>query len=85
MQKVTAKLFKNGGSRAVRIPAAWGFDEDEVTLTFDETNRQITISEAPTNWLETLFRMQEEFGLQGTPGWPERNQPIDTFKNPFDK
>lgn len=85
MQKVTAKLFKNGGSRAVRIPAAWGFNDDEVTLSFDEVTRRVTMEERPKNWIEDFFKIQEELGLQDAPGWFERDQPIDDFVSPFDR
>ena len=43
-ERVTAKLFMNGGSQAVRIPAKWKFDSDTVELTFDPENRTIRIS-----------------------------------------
>lgn len=32
MPEVTAKIFRNGRSQAIRIPAAFRFDTDTVTL-----------------------------------------------------
>ena len=40
-----AKLFKNGGSQAIRIPAQWRFEEDEVFVRFDEDRNELIISE----------------------------------------
>lgn len=84
MQKVIAKLFKNGGSRAVRIPAAWGFDQDEVTLNFDEVTRRIIMEEIPKSNIADFFALQDELGVQNLDGWPQRDQPIDDFASPFE-
>ena len=43
-EKVTATLFMNGGSQAVRIPAKWKFDSETVTLTYNAKTRTICIS-----------------------------------------
>jgi len=41
--KVVTKVFMNGGSQAVRIPAEMRFDSDEVVITFDKKTRAVTI------------------------------------------
>ena len=43
-EKVTTKLFMNGGSKSVRIPAKWKFDTDTVELTYNPEARTVTIS-----------------------------------------
>lgn len=43
-EQVTATLFMNGGSQAVRIPAKWKFDSETVTLTYNPEKRSICIS-----------------------------------------
>jgi virulence-associated protein VagC len=43
-ERVTTKLFMNGGSQAVRIPAKWKFESDTVELTFDPETHTIRIS-----------------------------------------
>lgn len=83
---VQTKLFKNGGSKAVRIPASWGFDQDNVTMTFDELTRRILIEEVPQSGIDEFFKLQDELAISPKDlDWPERSQPIDDFKNPFEK
>lgn len=41
--RVVTKVFMNGGSQAVRIPAEMRFDSDQVVITFDEKTRAVTI------------------------------------------
>jgi antitoxin VapB len=43
----TAKLFKNGSSQAVRLPAEFRFDGDEVYVTRDETTGDVVLSNRP--------------------------------------
>ncbi len=39
-----AKLFRNGGSQAVRLPAAFRFEGDEVYVTRDEVTGDVILS-----------------------------------------
>lgn len=43
----TAKLFKNGGSQAVRLPAEFRFEGDQVYITRDETTGDVVLSSRP--------------------------------------
>ena len=43
----TAKLFKNGSSQAVRLPAEFRFEGDEVYATRDETTGDVVLSKSP--------------------------------------
>lgn len=43
----TAKLFKNGASQAVRLPADFRFDGDEVYITRDEATGDVVLSTHP--------------------------------------
>ncbi len=45
-----AKLFKNGRSQAVRLPAAFRFDTDEVYIREDPATGDIILSRKPTTW-----------------------------------
>ena len=45
-----AKLFVNGRSQAVRLPAAFRFDTDEVFIRKDPTSGDVILSARPTNW-----------------------------------
>jgi antitoxin VapB len=42
-----AKLFKNGSSQAVRLPAEFRFEGTEVYATRDETTGDVTLSKSP--------------------------------------
>ncbi|MFA7240172.1 MAG: AbrB/MazE/SpoVT family DNA-binding domain-containing protein [Sulfuricellaceae bacterium] len=42
-----AKLFKNGASQAVRLPADFRFDGDEVYITRDEMTGDVVLSTHP--------------------------------------
>lgn len=46
----TAKLFFNGRSQAVRLPAAFRFDVDEVYIRQDETTGDVILSKKPSDW-----------------------------------
>ena len=49
MQKThTAKLFKNGASQAVRLPAEFRFDGDEVYISRDERTQNVILSKRPS-------------------------------------
>lgn len=43
----TAKLFKNGASQAVRLPADFRFDGDEVYVTRDASTGDVVLSSRP--------------------------------------
>lgn len=51
-----AKIFTNGRSQAVRLPAAFRFDTDEVFVRRDEATGNIILSRKPTDW-DSFFRM----------------------------
>ncbi len=42
-----AKLFKNGASQAVRLPAEFRFEGDEVYVTRDDTTGDVVLSNRP--------------------------------------
>ena len=43
----TAKLFRNGGSQAVRLPAEFRFEGDEVFVHRDERTGDVILSISP--------------------------------------
>jgi len=45
-----AKLFINGRSQAVRLPAAYRFDTKEVFIRQDPETGDIILSRKPANW-----------------------------------
>jgi antitoxin VapB len=46
----TAKLFKNGRSQAVRLPAEFRFDATEVFIRRDPLTGDVILSQGPPNW-----------------------------------
>jgi antitoxin VapB len=50
----TAKLFKNGASQAVRLPAEFRFEGDEVYATRDDQTGDVVLSNHPgaRSWAE---------------------------------
>lgn len=46
----TAKVFMSGRSQAVRIPAAFRLDADEVFIRRDPVTGDIVLSQRPTGW-----------------------------------
>ncbi len=51
-----AKIFTNGRSQAVRLPAAFRFDTDEVFVRKDEETGDVILSRKPTEW-DSFFRV----------------------------
>jgi antitoxin VapB len=49
MNKI-AKLFTNGRSQAVRLPAAFRFDGKEVFIRKDAETGDVILSSRPTTW-----------------------------------
>jgi antitoxin VapB len=46
----TAKLFINGRSQAVRLPAAYRFDTQEVFIRKDPLTGDVILSRRPDDW-----------------------------------
>ena len=46
----TAKLFMNGRSQAVRLPAEFRFDANEVFIRRDPATGDIVLSRRPADW-----------------------------------
>lgn len=54
----TAKIFMNGRSQAVRLPAAFRFDTKEVYVRRDPETGDVILSKRPADW-EDFFRQVE--------------------------
>jgi antitoxin VapB len=55
----TAKIFMNGRSQAVRLPAEFRFDTDEVYIHRDPDTGDVILSARPQNW-NGFFAAQQE-------------------------
>jgi antitoxin VapB len=63
MQTETARVFRNGRSQAVRIPAAFRFQSDEVYIERDSLTGVVRLSEKPFKLsAEEIFRRLDEAG-----------------------
>jgi antitoxin VapB len=83
----TAKLFMNGRSQAVRLPAAFRFDSTEVFISRDPVSGDVILSRRPPTWdgffaalagaevpeefLSDQERNQEVSGRDPFAGWSE--------------
>ena len=57
-----AKVFMNGRSQAVRIPAEYRFASDEVYIRRDPQSGDLILSEAPGDWDE-IFAALDRVGI----------------------
>ncbi len=57
---VVGKVFMNGGSQAIRIPAAMRFDTDEVRISFDEESGTVLIRPMDKASMKAAFMAQVE-------------------------
>lgn len=58
----TAKLFMNGRSQAVRLPAKYRFDCEEVYIRRDPETGDVVISRKPGSW-EDFFEMMDDIDV----------------------
>jgi antitoxin VapB len=82
----TAKLFNNGRSQAVRLPAEFRFDGKEVFIRKDEKTGDVILSRRPESWEEFLAfrdkalkadqRAFEEFLADRKDAPPEKREPL---------
>jgi antitoxin VapB len=54
----TAKIFQNGRSQAVRLPAEFRFEGDEVLIRRDAASGDIVLSSKPAS-LDAFFRLRD--------------------------
>ncbi|MBF5038535.1 AbrB/MazE/SpoVT family DNA-binding domain-containing protein [Methylophilus sp. 13] len=50
----TAKIFINGRSQAVRLPAEYRFDTKEMFIRKDEATGDVILSSKPADWSDFL-------------------------------
>ncbi len=58
----TAKLFRNGRSQAVRLPADFRFTGSEVYVRRDPATGDVILSRRPDSW-EDFFDLTEKIGI----------------------
>ena len=55
----TAKLFRNGRSQAVRLPADFRFEGGEVFVRLDPSTGDVILSKRPDSW-ESFFQLAQQ-------------------------
>ena len=79
MKVRVAKLFSNGGSQAVRLPAEFRFEGDEVLVRRDPVTGDVVLSSKPeANTWATFFAVRDSEAMEPDflderPG----NEPLD--------
>jgi antitoxin VapB len=59
MMAQTAKLFKNGRSQAVRLPAEFRFEGSEVYIRRDQKTGDVVLSKRPSSWDDFFERLDK--------------------------
>ncbi|MBZ5719503.1 MAG: type II toxin-antitoxin system VapB family antitoxin [Acidobacteriia bacterium] len=73
----TAKLFSNGRSQAVRLPAEYRFEGSEVYVRRDPETGDIILSRRPESWkdffeLMNTIEVPEDFGTDRKDAPPQK-------------
>lgn len=79
-----AKVFMSGGSQAVRLPAEFRFDTDEVEVRRDPVSGDVVLSKPHGSW-DDYFAWARALDLPADASRGEAQQPQDDFRDPFAK
>lgn len=79
----TAKIFTNGRSQAVRLPAEFRFDTKEVYIRRDPRTGDVILSKRPNDWDE-FFRLRDQTEVPDDFLSPEERKMDDTTRDPFE-
>lgn len=77
-----AKVFKNGRSQAVRLPAQYRFEVSEVYIRRDPETGDVILSRRPTTWDGFFAALTDAEVPSGFLDTQERNQGTET-RDPF--
>jgi antitoxin VapB len=58
-QTLKARVFMSGRSQAVRIPAEFRFNTDEVYIRRDPQTGDLVLSQVPSSWNEIFVALDE--------------------------
>lgn len=79
----TARLFSNGGSQAVRLPAEFRFDGDLVYVRRDSLTGDVILSSRPRSSWREFMALRAQLGPLTEDLLPDRGQRSDT-RDPFE-
>jgi antitoxin VapB len=77
----TAKLFRNGRSQAVRLPADFRFEGKVVYIRQDPATGDVILSRRPDSW-ESFFKLVAEAGIPHD-FMSDRNDPLPQERELF--
>jgi antitoxin VapB len=78
-----AKLFINGRSQAVRLPASFRFDTKEVFIRQDPITGDVILSRKPADW-DGFFAALADVAVPGDFLDREPTGPADASPDPFE-
>jgi len=80
----TAKLFKNGRSQAVRLPAEFRFEGDEVLISRDPATGHVVLAPKEKTWDRFLATLKDGDIPDDFLSPQERNQWVEDNRDPFE-
>jgi antitoxin VapB len=80
----TAKLFMNGRSQAVRLPAAYRFEGKEVLIRRDPVTGDVVLSQKEKSWDRFLAALKEGNIPEDFLSPEERAQSVEDNRDPFE-
>jgi antitoxin VapB len=80
----TAKLFRNGRSQAVRLPAPFRFEGDEVFIRRDEATGDVILSSKPSRWDEFFALLKRGGAAPADFLSPKERNQTDGRNDPFE-
>jgi antitoxin VapB len=83
MTATTAKLFANGRSQAVRLPAEFRFEGSEVFVRRDPKTGDVILSAKPDSW-DGLFELYDKGGVPADFMGPVDRAQSSVSRDPFE-
>jgi antitoxin VapB len=80
----TTKAFMIGRSQAVRLPAAFRFDSEEVFIHRDPVTGDVILSRKPDSWDGFLSLLEGDTVSGDFLGEQERKQAVAASRDPFE-
>jgi len=80
-----AKLFINGRSQAVRLPAAFRFDTKEVFIRQDKETGDVILSRKPANWDDFFLALKRAHVPADFLDERERHNDRQDRRDPFEE
>jgi antitoxin VapB len=84
MPNKTARIFNNGGSQAVRLPAEFRFEGDEVFVRRDERSGDVILSKKAGWGTWTEYLQLRDVSRLEIPDEFMADRPLNTSLNPKD-